>query len=123
MSWRRRSALSMSASRSPSYSVEQMLPDDEAADLIIGTATTFRFGPILLVGMGGVYVEVLNDKRVALAPTSPEQVEAMIRSLRGSPLLTGARGRSPIDISAAAQAGAAISERLQPSTPRSSRWR
>ena len=68
-----------------------------------------RFGAIVLVGLGGVYAEILDDVAVALAPVDESTAERLIRSLRGAPLLDGARGRSPLDIAAAAHAVAAMS--------------
>jgi acyl-CoA synthetase (NDP forming) len=76
-----------------------------------------RFGPLLLVGLGGVYTELLADTAVALAPVEPEQAEELIRSLRCAPILDGARGRPPLDVPAAAQAASALS-RLAAGSPR-----
>jgi acetate---CoA ligase (ADP-forming) len=52
---------------------------------------------------------VLADAAVALAPVGEREADALIRSLRGAPLLTGARGRRPLDVPAAARAVAALS--------------
>ena len=68
-----------------------------------------RFGAIVLVGLGGVYAEILDDVTVALAPVDDSTAERLIRALRGAPLLDGARGRSRLDIAAAAHAVAAMS--------------
>ena len=65
---------------------------------------------MIAIGLGGVHAELLSDTAVALAPIDPEQAERMIRSLRGAPLLLGARGGSPLDIAAAARAAARLSE-------------
>jgi acyl-CoA synthetase (NDP forming) len=66
--------------------------------------------------MGGLYTEVLDDKGVALAPVDEASAEELVRSLRGAPLLEGARGRRPLDVRAAAAAIAALS-RLAASHP------
>ena len=63
----------------------------------------------MLVGLGGVYAEILDDTAVALAPVGEDEAERMVRSLRGAPLLEGARGRKPLDVAAAARAVAAVS--------------
>ena len=103
-------ALSRMATLAPSaYSVERTAPVAEGIELIAGTRRDPRFGPVTLVGMGGLYAEVLADVAVALAPVGSEGAETLIRSLRGAPLLTGERGRPPLDVSAAARAVAALS--------------
>src|SRR5262249_16654110 len=74
-------------------SVEGMAAPTDGVELLIGASWDVRFGPVALVGSGGVYTEVLRDTAVALAPVDDARAEAMIRSLRVSPLLLGARGR------------------------------
>ncbi len=91
------------------YSVERMESTAEGVELIVGCRRDPRFGPIALVGLGGLYAELLKDVAVALAPVEESDAEELIRSLRGAPLLLGARGRSPADVPAAAQALAALS--------------
>ncbi len=90
-------------------SVESMATAEGGVELLIGTVRDPRFGPIALVGVGGVYAEVLGDVAACLAPVSEEDAEKLICSLRGAPLLLGARGRKRLDISAAARALAALS--------------
>jgi acyl-CoA synthetase (NDP forming) len=90
-------------------SVEAMARVDEGVELIVGAKRDPRFGPVVLVGLGGVYAEILDDVAVALAPIDEEQAERLVRALRGAPLLAGARGRSALDIAAAARAVAAVS--------------
>jgi acetate---CoA ligase (ADP-forming) len=94
---------------SSEYSVERTAPVSDGVELIVGTKRDPRFGPVTLVGMGGLYAEVLEDVAVALAPVSDRDAEGLIHSLRGAPLLTGARGRPALDITAAAKAAAAVS--------------
>jgi acyl-CoA synthetase (NDP forming) len=91
------------------FSVERMAPIGDGAELLIGARWDPRLGPIALAGAGGVYAELLGDSAVALAPVSPEQARALIASLRIAPLLTGARGRPPLDLAAAADALSALS--------------
>ena len=59
--------------------------------------------PALVVGLGGVWTEALDDVAIVPLPASPARVETALRSLRGAGLLTGARGRPPLDIGAAAR--------------------
>lgn len=91
------------------YSVEQQVVAETSAELIAGCRRDPRFGPILLVGLGGILAEVLRDTAVALAPAEPDLIEELLLGLRGAALLTGARGRPPLDVPAAAEACAAIS--------------
>jgi acetate---CoA ligase (ADP-forming) len=63
--------------------------------------------PSLAIGLGGVWTEVLDDVAIVPLPADPARVEAAIRSLRGAPLLTGARGRQALDVEAAARAASA----------------
>ena len=58
--------------------------------------------PALVVGLGGVWTELLGDVAVVPLPASPARVEAALRSLRGAGLLTGARGAPPVDLPALA---------------------
>jgi acyl-CoA synthetase (NDP forming) len=95
--------------RPEGYVVERMADTAAGVELIVGCRRDPRFGPLLLVGLGGVHAEVLRDTAVALAPAAADEAEELIRSLRGAPLLLGARGRLPLDVSAAAAAAAALS--------------
>lgn len=79
-------------------------------ELIAGISRDPVFGPVVMVGMGGIYAEVLRDIAVQPAPVSQGQALAMIRSLRLFPLLDGARGQARADIDAAARAVARLSE-------------
>jgi acetate---CoA ligase (ADP-forming) len=78
-------------------------------ELIAGVVRDERFGPVVLAGFGGIYAEVFEDVAVALAPVGREAAERLLRSLRGAPLLEGARGGPPLDVAAAAGAVAALS--------------
>jgi acetate---CoA ligase (ADP-forming) len=110
-------ALAGMATLSPEgYSVERMAPVADGAELIAGCISDPRFGPIVLVGLGGIYAELLDDTAVALAPIDRAQAEELIYSLRGAAILAGARGRAALDVRAAAEAVAALS-RLAASRP------
>jgi acyl-CoA synthetase (NDP forming) len=93
----------------PRCSVERMAPLAEGLELLIGARWDARFGPVVLAGSGGVYAEVLRDTALALAPVGEDAAVAMLDRLRCAPLLHGARGRSPLDLGAAAAALAALS--------------
>jgi acyl-CoA synthetase (NDP forming) len=93
----------------PRYSVEAMAPLARGLELIVGAKRDPRFGPILLVGAGGLYAEIVKDVAVALAPVTEAGAEALLRSLRVAPLLDGARGKPAVDVAATAAAAAALS--------------
>jgi len=91
------------------FSVERMAPIERGAELLIGVKRDRSFGPVALVGIGGLYAEVLRDVAVALAPITVEQGVRLIESLRGAALLVGQRGRPRLDVDAAAHALSALS--------------
>ena len=62
--------------------------------------------PALVIGMGGMWAELLDDAAVVPLPATPARVAAAIRSLRGAPLLSGGRGRTPLAVDAAAELAA-----------------
>ena len=68
--------------------------------------------PSLAVGLGGIWTELHEDAAVVPLPASTERVESALRSLRGAPLLTGARGRPPLDLRAAARLAAGVGDLL-----------
>jgi acyl-CoA synthetase (NDP forming) len=68
------------------------------------------FGPVAVFGLGGIFVEVLKDVVLRRCPFDAVEAEKMIRSIKGAPLLLGARGRPPVDIDALAQMLAQLSE-------------
>jgi acetyltransferase len=73
-------------------------------ELLLGAVRDPQFGPLVMVGFGGLYVEVLRDTVARLAPTSPADALAMLAELRMAKLLSGVRGEPPVDRSALAQA-------------------
>jgi len=91
------------------FSVETLVDTTGGVELIVGCRRDPRFGPLVLVGLGGVYAELLRDVRLALAPAGADELEALFLSLRGAGVLTGARGRAAADVRAAAEAAAALS--------------
>ncbi len=106
----------MATSSAEGYSVERMAPVGDGVELIAGCIRDLRFGPIVLVGIGGIYAELLEDTAVALAPVDAARAEELVRSLRGAAILEGARGRPAVNVPAAAEAVAALS-RLAASRP------
>jgi acetate---CoA ligase (ADP-forming) len=68
--------------------------------------------PVLVVGLGGIWTEILDDVAVLPLPASAERVEEALLGLRAAPLLTGARGGPACDVRAAAQLAAEAGELL-----------
>ena len=69
-----------------------------AAEVVIGMTTDPSFGPLIMFGLGGVFVEVMKDVSFRIAPVSDQGAAEMISSLRSYPLLSGFRGTPPVDL-------------------------
>jgi acetyltransferase len=69
-------------------------------ECIFGMIRDANFGPVLMFGLGGVYVEVLKDVSFGVAPVYGDDVSRMVRSIKGYPLLKGVRGQTPKDVAA-----------------------
>ena len=89
-----------------------------AVELIMGVQQDPVFGPVALVGLGGVFVEVLRDVALHRCPFGVEVAERMIRSLKGAPLLLGARGRAAVDLAVLATMLARLSAFAHAAGPR-----
>ena len=75
--------------------VQEMAP--WGTEVIMGSVNDATFGPTVMFGLGGIFVEVLKDVTFRVAPISESQAEKMLGEIRGAPILTGARGESPRD--------------------------
>ncbi len=84
--------------------------DSGEVELLLGGRIDPVFGPVVVCGVGGVFVEIFEDISIALAPVDAAKAEAMLRSLKGWPLLDGARGRPRADVAATVEAIARFSE-------------
>jgi acetyltransferase len=69
----------------------------EGHEVIFGISTDPRFGPLLMFGLGGRYVEVFRDVRFGVTPLTPHEAEEMVRGIRGVKLLEGVRGDEAAD--------------------------
>ena len=65
----------------------------QGVELLMGIKRDMQFGPVLVLGMGGIYTEVFRDTASALLPVRRQDVEEMLRSLRIYPVLLGTRGQ------------------------------
>jgi len=72
----------------------------EAKEVIVGMNCDPQFGPLVMFGLGGIYVEALRDVSFRVAPFSRQEAEEMIREIRSYELLKGVRGERPADIAA-----------------------
>jgi acyl-CoA synthetase (NDP forming) len=89
--------------------VQKMVPHDDTVEVIVGFNRDPVFGPVLLLGLGGVFVEIVREVVMRPAPVSPSDALAMILGARFAPLLTGARGRGPCDLDALSRLVASVS--------------
>lgn len=90
--------------------VQAMVPAGK--ELLLGGLQDPQFGPLVVVGWGGIYVEVLADTAARLAPVSPDEACTMLSDLKLAPLLHGMRGEPPIDVSSLAGAISSFSRLL-----------
>jgi acyl-CoA synthetase (NDP forming) len=99
------------AKREPNARIEGVLVARmiEGVETVIGVKRDAVFGPVVMFGLGGVYVEVLKDVTLRLAPVDRAAALEMISNINGFPLLAGARGRPPVDLDALADALVAMS--------------
>jgi acyl-CoA synthetase (NDP forming) len=78
-------------------------------ECILGARDDPVFGPVVMFGLGGAFVEVLHDVSIRVAPLTRDDAVAMVREVRAFPLLDGARGRPKCDLDALADALLALS--------------
>ncbi len=75
------------------YLVEEMAPPGQ--ELVVGGLKDPQFGPLIMVGLGGIFVEVLKDVAFRICPIEEIDAREMLAELKGAPLLKGARGQKP----------------------------
>jgi acetate---CoA ligase (ADP-forming) subunit beta len=78
--------------------VQEMAP--ESTEVIVGSIKDPQFGPALMFGLGGIFVEVLKDVTFRIAPITEDEAREMISEVRAYPLLKGYRNTPPADIEA-----------------------
>ncbi|WP_254763846.1 acetate--CoA ligase family protein [Natrinema marinum] len=78
--------------------VQELLDLESATETIVGVNRDPQFGPLLLFGLGGIFVEILEDTSVRVAPIGEDEAREMVDEIRAAPLLRGARGREPADV-------------------------
>jgi acyl-CoA synthetase (NDP forming) len=82
------------AARVEGFLVEEMAPRGE--EVVVGGIRDPQFGPLVMVGLGGIFVEVLKDVSFRICPITKLDAEEMLDELKGRALLEGARGRAPV---------------------------
>jgi acetyltransferase len=83
------------------FLIQKMVPP--GTEVIIGGKRDREFGPVVLFGLGGVFVEVLRDAAMRVVPIGEVEAREMVDEIRGAPVLKGARGKTPSDIDALVQ--------------------
>lgn len=78
----------------------QSMAQKGSKEVIVGFKRDAQFGPLLLFGLGGIYVEVLKDTSFRLAPLGLSDAQEMIREIKSFPLLRGVRGEAPVNFKA-----------------------
>lgn len=103
-----RDAFELIEYRARKYSAEAMIwgvlvqeQVRKGREVLVGMNRDPQFGPLVVFGLGGIYVEVLQDVAFRLAPISREEAAEQVRAIRTYPLLKGVRGEAPADIGAA----------------------
>ncbi len=82
---------------------------DPGQQVIVGIKRDKQFGPVIMFGLGGIFVEILKDVSFRICPINQKEAMEMIREIKGYPILTGARGETPVDIDALAKMIVSIS--------------
>ncbi|NYT63255.1 acetate--CoA ligase family protein [Alcaligenaceae bacterium] len=88
--------------------VQQMIP--QGLEVMVGAREDVLFGPLIVIGLGGILVELLNDTVTALAPVTPAEAMRMLEKLKGRALLHGFRGSKPIAIDRLAEVISRVSQ-------------
>ncbi|MGH2637359.1 MAG: acetate--CoA ligase family protein, partial [Actinomycetota bacterium] len=99
--------LELSATLGPTVLVAPMVPP--GVEIHLGIVRDEQFGPLVLVAAGGVLVEVLRDRRLAMPPLDVERARRLIDGLAVRPLLDGVRGTAPADVDALARSVVGLS--------------
>ncbi|MBA7466184.1 Peptidyl-lysine N-acetyltransferase Pat [subsurface metagenome] len=82
--------------------VEEMIAPGK--EVVLGSSRDPSFGPLLMFGLGGIYVEVLKDVSFRIAPLTFNEADLMIKEIRSYPILKGVRGEEPSDLIAVREA-------------------
>jgi acetyl-CoA synthetase (ADP-forming) len=95
----------------------QKMAAGNAVELIIGGKKDSQFGQMIMLGTGGIFVEVMKDFTFRVCPITRQDAQEMIGELRSYPILAGARGRKPVSQKALAETLMHVSELLMKEDP------
>ena len=90
--------------------VQEMVDLDRGTETILGMNRDPQFGPLLLFGLGGIFVEILEDTSFRVAPVSGREAREMVNGIDSAPLLRGARGREAADLDAVVESVQRLSQ-------------
>jgi acetyltransferase len=90
--------------------VQAMVDSGDATETLLGMHRDPQFGPLVVFGLGGVFVEILEDATTRVAPLSKAEARAMTEEIRSAPMLRGARGREPADLDAVVESICRLSQ-------------
>lgn len=79
-------------------SVQKMI--QPGTEVIVGTSKDPQFGPVIMFGLGGIFIEILKDVSFRVIPVEQRDAQEMIKEIKGYPLLQGFRGKEPASLSA-----------------------
>ncbi len=80
--------------------IQEMIDLETGTETIVGMSRDPQFGPLLLFGLGGIFVEILEDTALRVGPVGEREAREMVDAIDAAPLLRGARGREPADVDA-----------------------
>lgn len=86
------------AAKVEGYLIEEMAPSGQ--EIVVGGLRDPEFGPLVMVGLGGIFVEVLADVSFRICPITRVDAQEMLAELKGAAVLKGARGRKPASLDA-----------------------
>ncbi len=86
--------------------VQEMVSGSEVA---IGMKRDVQFGPVLMFGLGGIFIEIIKDFSLRIAPIAKEEALEMIKEIKGFDILNGARGKKKVDLNKIAEALVSLS--------------
>jgi len=96
--------ISSAKKRNPKAKIDgilvQQFIQNNGTELIIGAKTDPQFGPVVMFGLGGIFVEVMKDVSFRLAPIERKDAQEMMKEIKGYRILEGVRGRKPVNIKA-----------------------
>ncbi|GGL57332.1 acetate--CoA ligase family protein [Halocalculus aciditolerans] len=77
--------------------VQELVDTEHGVETILGVNRDPQFGPLLMFGLGGIFVEIMEDTTFRVAPVTEREADEMLADVQSAPLLRGARGRTPVD--------------------------